>query len=87
MIKALGQSQDGKFIIFLGLTKMNIEKLQEGKPIHVDGNEIQVPNMNIGILYGETEEIILKSFEDHGIQINHIKDKKNDNADVIRIDK
>lgn len=87
MIKALAQDQDGKFIIFLGLTKMNIEMLQKEKPIHVDGREVQIPNIKIGILYGETEEAILKSFEDNGIKINHIKDKKNDNADVIRIDK
>lgn len=54
MIKALGNNGLGN-IIYLGLSRMNIEKLQEGKPISFNGSEIGLSGTVI-IDFGETEE-------------------------------
>ena len=54
MIKA----RAGNMVIF-GLSRLNIEKLQEGKPIHFDGKEVGINGQTFTIVFGETEEKIV----------------------------
>jgi hypothetical protein len=50
MLKALAGDT-----IILGLSRMNVTKLQEGKPISFDGKDIGLPGKKFVILFGETE--------------------------------
>jgi len=43
--------------LILGLSRLNVERLQEGKPIHFDGRRFGYPG-DIAIVYGETEDSI-----------------------------
>ena len=53
MIKA----RAGDLIVF-GLSRLNLEKLQEGKPIAFDGSEVGLDGNRILIMFGETENDI-----------------------------
>lgn len=57
MIKARATLENGEPLTVLGLSKMNLEKLQEGKPILFDNAELGLPGKT-AILFGETEEDI-----------------------------
>jgi hypothetical protein len=58
MIKA----RSGDLVIF-GLSRVNLEKLQEGKPIFFDGAEIGVSDYRFLIMFGETEGEIMMELE------------------------
>lgn len=45
-------------MLILGLSKLNVEKLQEGKPIVFDATDFGFPGKTISIVYGETEAAI-----------------------------
>jgi hypothetical protein len=62
MIKATMQTNEGKNIVLLGLSKENLERLKEGKPIHINGSELGIAN-DILIMYGETEAHIYKELQ------------------------
>jgi hypothetical protein len=55
VIKALS----GDTVIF-GLSRLNVEKLQEGKPIVFDGGFVGFPGKRFLILFGETEDAIVQ---------------------------
>jgi hypothetical protein len=59
MIKA----RAGNTVIF-GLSKMNIERLQEGKPIAIDGAQVGIEGISILIMYGETEIAIVHELQE-----------------------
>ena len=50
--------------IVLGLSKINLDRLKEGKPIAFDGEEIGIPHRRIFIMYGETELEIIHELEE-----------------------
>ena len=53
------KARSGKVVI-LGLTKVNVERLQQGAPIFFDATELGLPEgTKILITYGETEQAIL----------------------------
>lgn len=45
-------------ILILGLSKMNVERLQEGQPVLFDATAFGFPGKQILITYGETETTI-----------------------------
>jgi hypothetical protein len=47
--------------IILGLTRINVTKLQEGKPISFDGKDLGLPGKKFVILFGETELTIAEA--------------------------
>ncbi len=49
--------------IGFGLSKLNIEKLKEGKPIAFNGSEVGIPGVEVMIFYGETEEQMQRDME------------------------
>jgi hypothetical protein len=56
MIKAKTKSKEGKEILILGLSELNIKKLKEGQPIKIDDGRFF--DGLIFITYGKTEERI-----------------------------
>lgn len=58
-------------LIGLGLSKANLEKLQQGLTILVNGSDIDHPDLKILIFYGETEKQMLDSFKESGMSIGH----------------
>ncbi|NUX58716.1 hypothetical protein [Paraburkholderia youngii] len=54
MIKA----RAGDTVIF-GLSRTNIERLQEGKPIVFDGAQVGLDGNRVVIMFGETEASIM----------------------------
>jgi len=62
MIKATMQTNEGKDILLLGLSAENINRLKEGKPIHIAGDELGLDN-DVLLVYGETEAHIYKELQ------------------------
>lgn len=75
MIKASGALKDGRRFIIFGLSRLNTEKLLEGKPIRIDLREpppagLMVPDgMVIGIMGGETEAAIASELHTIGVEV------------------
>ena len=65
MIKFLGESPDGP-VIGLGLSKRNVDLLQQGKPIEVNMADLHKEG-HIIIFYGDTEEQMRTMLEYTGI--------------------
>lgn len=65
MIKAKG-TKKGKEILLLGLSDMNVKKLQQGLPIVIERAEIDLP-FDIIIFYGKTEEDMIEILADAGM--------------------
>lgn len=55
MIKATCESGDGRKIVLLGITDMNIVKMREGKPIQIFGEEMGLGKLDIWIITGKDE--------------------------------
>lgn len=66
MIRFLAEMGEGRKLIGLGLSRQNVEKLQANMPILIKLNEM-LPELNvelnIAILYGETEAAIEQMLE------------------------
>jgi len=63
MIKAMmNNNKTGKRTVMLGLSRMNLNRLAEGNPIHIDGKELGL-DLDIAILFGETEANIYKDLQ------------------------
>lgn len=66
MIKFTCDSNDGKRkLAGFGLSETNIQKLREGRPIHVHAEEMGLSH-DILIFWGTTNEAMEKKFRDHG---------------------
>ena len=52
--------------LLIGLSKVNVERLQAGQPILFDLSAVGLPAGKCVILYGETEETIAKQLADGG---------------------
>jgi hypothetical protein len=59
MIKAKAKSPEGKEILLFGLSEENITRLRMQQPIIVIGEEMGVPNFDIIIMWGQTEDDII----------------------------
>lgn len=46
-------------LIILGLSKENIARLKQGKPILFDATNLGLPGKHIAIHYGETEQALM----------------------------
>jgi hypothetical protein len=60
MIKATAQFPDGRKVLILGLSDMNITKLREDNPIHIFGAEMGGGYPDVVIVWGTTEDEIRK---------------------------
>lgn len=53
--------------VFLGLSKINIEKLQDGYPMAFNLNELGLPDQRIIIFAGDTEQTMAKELSQNWI--------------------
>lgn len=58
MIKFKVTGERGEVHLGFGISERNVELLKQGKPIHIDLNEMGI-NGSIMILYGKTEAEVL----------------------------
>ncbi len=85
MIKALTTFGNKNFVL-LGLSRGNLERLQKGEPIVVKGSDLslKLQNIEIGILFGETEKDIEKQLFDEGYLDKNTIRHSSDGVDHIR---
>jgi hypothetical protein len=72
MIKAAGKTALGTPVVFLGLSGENVARLTAGEPIRIPAQHMTglgLPQMEIVIHYGRTEETILGDLEAHGVKV------------------
>lgn len=67
MIKATGRTGDGDALLLLGLSRANTERLLNGDPIKVYGQDIGMPSLVVVIVGGETEAAIQADLTEHGL--------------------
>lgn len=69
MIKFTAEGEKGK-ILGIGLSRLNCERLLEGKPITLDTQSLGLPfKLNIIIIGGETEFAITAELERNGMDL------------------
>lgn len=66
MVKFTCTDKSGKLLVGFGITKKNVEELKKGRPIHIDGQAIGMPNQNFFIFYGNDEESIYDEIQKVG---------------------
>ena len=74
MIKAAGNTGDGKPLLLVGLSGENITRLVAGEPINITAAnmvEMGMPELTLAIVYGKTEEVILGELRRQGATDAH----------------
>lgn len=61
MVKVKSSTQDGKDIMILGLSDINMSRLAKGEPIRFNASTMGLPEMEIIIFNGRTEEEMLNT--------------------------
>lgn len=61
MIKATARGKDGRDLVVLGITDMNIARMREGKPIHVLAEEVGLSGFTLFIIAGKDEAELAKT--------------------------
>jgi len=68
MIKFTARRENGRQIIGIGISAVNVERLKEGKPIHVNLEEMGLPwKAEILLMYGETEQAMADELSEAGM--------------------
>lgn len=69
MIKATARTRDGRPLLLLGLSGENITRLLAGEPVSIDVGQLgeSMPQMQIGIMYGKTENDIADQLRTAGL--------------------
>ena len=61
--------ENGRKILGLGLSRGNLQRLQEGKPIHFNAEQMGLPAIAVSevlVFFGETEESMRAELEANG---------------------
>jgi len=74
MIKAIMKNKDSDNILLLGISEENVNRLKEGKPIHIKGDELGIDN-DVLIVYGETEEDLYKDLRPYIVPETRVHSK------------
>jgi hypothetical protein len=77
MIKASAKTALGVPVLFLGLSGENVARLAAGEPIRVSAEamrELGLPQVEVVIHYGKTEDDILAELKAHGMQVREAGD-------------
>ena len=64
MIKFSVKANERKLLGF-ALSEQNIILLKEGKPIHSDLSTLGIPDWDVLIFYGKTEDEIIETLKEH----------------------
>lgn len=67
MIKGVLDKDGEAPTVMLGLSRLNLERLQEGKPILVQLEELGMGRGKIAIFFGETEDQMIEDLKKAGI--------------------
>ena len=79
MIKAVATGKDGRPLIIIGLSDRNIELLQRGRPILIDGRELGLGlDCQIALMTGKDEAEIVLQLRNAGFGIppSAMRDKR-----------
>jgi hypothetical protein len=79
MIKAAGKTGLGLPVLFLGLSGENVTRLAAGEPIRVSATamrELGLPQIEVVLHYGRTEDDIRAELKAHGVQLEEIRDEQ-----------
>lgn len=69
MLKFISETKSGGTLIGIGLSRRNLELLQENKPIIVSGADLGKPDVDVAIFFGETEREMVSILKENGINI------------------
>lgn len=75
MIKAASRNALGLPVLFLGLSGENVTRLAAGEPIHISAqqmDELGMPQIEVVIHYGRTEQAIIDELGEFGVQVRGI---------------
>ena len=67
MIKFRVRGENGRSLLGFGLSRVNIDRLTAGEPIHAPLEEIHLPGTDLVIFFGETEEMIGEEMRQAGL--------------------
>jgi hypothetical protein len=67
VIKAFMKLPNNRMLLLLGLSKTNIERLQAKQPIHFCGEGVGLPNLDVAIMFGETEQAMYDELKENGM--------------------
>lgn len=65
MIRAVLTVEDGSKTILMGLSAGNIDRLTNGSPILLKGKSVNMPEINILIVYGDTQAEVFAMLKQH----------------------
>jgi hypothetical protein len=63
MIKFTATTGDNRKLLGVGLSHVNLKRLKEGKPIRFKGESVGMPETDIMIFSGKTEESMAKELD------------------------
>jgi hypothetical protein len=69
VIKAQTRQDNGRSLVLLGLVEGNVERLEAGQPIKFSGEQVGIEGVDLAILYGDTEEVIIEELEKAGVEL------------------
>ena len=73
MLRATVKQKDGRMMLILGLSELNIIKLKQGQPIHHWMDDMGLNGYDIVIFTGKDEKIMTKTLANHlGIDLNEV---------------
>lgn len=67
MLKMVGAGKRGRQrikLVVLGLSHLNLERLQQGQPIHFPGEDVTIPGVEFMIFSGATEATMAREMEE-----------------------
>lgn len=68
MIKAIVQSNGGVKIVVLGVTRENIDRMLDNKPVRLNFSQLGLPPQTVVIIAGETEMDIMEDLRALGAE-------------------
>ena len=83
MIKAAGKTGLGLPLLLLGLSGENVTRLTAGEPIRITAQDLAglgLPQMEIVIHYGRTEQAIIDEMRAHGLKLHDIGTEQADHG-------
>lgn len=63
MLKAKAVLENGRTLLIFGLSEMNVKKIQSGEPIHLHGEELGQPMIDIMIFSGKDEKEMYEALQ------------------------
>lgn len=68
MIQWVTRQKNGRQLVTLGITELNVRKLKAREPLYANGAEIGLA-FDIAIVYGRDQEQILRELEEAGVEL------------------